>query len=121
MILAFGDAAGSCVGDCNGDGGIAINALARVVGLAIGVAPLAQCPIADANGAVDTADLVTAVRFSLNGCPCPPCEADLRGARRLERADELPSSKQSLSPLEISTEWESACLRWHSASRAGGR
>jgi hypothetical protein len=63
-------AAQPCVGDCNGDGAVAINELVLAVAIAVGAAPLAQCPsIGPAPVGIDR------VIASVNGalCACAPC------------------------------------------------
>ena len=62
--------AGSCPGDCNSDGTVAINELIVGVNIALGGAPAAQCPAFDASGdgQVVIAELVSAVGAALNGC-----------------------------------------------------
>ena len=61
----------SCVGDCNGDGMVAINELIIGVNIALGSAPLSTCPAFDANGdgMVEINELITAVNNALSGCP----------------------------------------------------
>ena len=62
--------ASSCVGDCDGDGSVAINELIRGVNIALGDAPLTDCGSFDANGdgAVAINELIQAVNSALNGC-----------------------------------------------------
>lgn len=63
-------AAQPCVGDCNGDGAVAINELVLAVAIAVGAAPLEQCPsIGPAPVGIDR------VIASVNGalCACAPC------------------------------------------------
>ena len=64
--------AGSCVGDCNGDGTVTIDELITLVTVGLG-APLASCPPGDRNGdgEVTIEELVTAVGNALTGCPAP--------------------------------------------------
>lgn len=59
----------ACVGDCNGDGTVAINELITGVTVALGQ-PVSSCPAFDANadGAVAINELVTAVNNALVGC-----------------------------------------------------
>lgn len=60
-----------CPGDCDGDGAATIDELLRGVGIARGDHPAAVCPAIDdaADGVVDIADLIAALRNSLDGCP----------------------------------------------------
>jgi hypothetical protein len=60
----------SCVGDCDGNGEVVINELVRGVNVALGNAPLTDCPSFDANrdGTVTINELVQAVNNALNGC-----------------------------------------------------
>ena len=63
----------TCVGDCNGDGSVAIAELITGTDIAIGNLPLSRCPGFDANadGALSVDELVTAVGNALNGCLAP--------------------------------------------------
>lgn len=60
----------ACVGDCSGDGKVAIDELIRGVRIALGRADGGTCPTfdRDGDGAVAVADLVAAVRSALRGC-----------------------------------------------------
>ena len=60
-----------CVGDCNGNGAVAINELIVGVNIALGSTPLSSCPAFDANGdgMVGINELIAAVNNALNGCP----------------------------------------------------
>ncbi len=59
-----------CVGDCDGNGQVAVNELIRGVNIALAKATLDLCPSFDANdnGLVSINELVIAVRNALNGC-----------------------------------------------------
>jgi hypothetical protein len=61
----------SCVGDCNGNGTVAINELILGVNIALGNTPLSACTAFDANGdgRVTINELIVAVNNALNGCP----------------------------------------------------
>ncbi len=61
----------SCVGDCNGDGEVAINELITGVNIALGGLPLDRCPSFDINddGEIEINELITAVNNALAGCP----------------------------------------------------
>ena len=64
-------AAMRCVGDCDGDGHVAINELIAGVGVALGTQPLDACIAFDANhsGTVTIDELIAAVTNALSGCP----------------------------------------------------
>jgi len=62
----------ACIGDCGGDGvTVEINELIIAVNIALGNAPLANCPEIDlsGNGSAEINELITAVNNALNGCP----------------------------------------------------
>jgi cysteine-rich repeat protein len=63
----------TCLGDCNRNAMVLINELLVGVNVALGNAPLANCPSFDANGseAVEINELVGAVQNALRGCPTP--------------------------------------------------
>lgn len=60
-----------CPGDCDGDGQVTVDEIVTAVNIALGTAPLTQCPAADDNGDgnVTVDELVRAVSAALNGCP----------------------------------------------------
>ncbi len=60
----------ACVGDCDGDGTVAINELILGVNIALGNQQLSVCPAFDANqnGSVAINELITAVNNALAGC-----------------------------------------------------
>jgi hypothetical protein len=61
----------TCVGDCNGDGMVAINELITGVNIALGSSPVSACPSFDVNGdgSVAINELIGGVNNALNGCP----------------------------------------------------
>jgi hypothetical protein len=61
----------TCVGDCDGNGVVAINELIRGVNINLGNADLSTCPAMDGNGngMVAINELIQAVNNNLNGCP----------------------------------------------------
>jgi Tol biopolymer transport system component len=63
--------AGTCVGDCSGDGTVTVDEVILGVNIALGTTPLSQCPLFDgsADSQVTVDELVTAVNDALNGCP----------------------------------------------------
>ncbi|HSP98018.1 MAG TPA: hypothetical protein VL049_12335, partial [Candidatus Dormibacteraeota bacterium] len=69
LFVASG-ASGQCIGDCSGDGMVAINELITGVNIAQGGAPLSQCPSFDINGdnMVGINELITAVNNALGSC-----------------------------------------------------
>jgi len=59
-----------CVGDCNGDGMVAINELLLGVSIAAGSVPAAQCSALSPGGEPPTiSQLIQAVNAALAGCP----------------------------------------------------
>ncbi len=63
-----------CVGDCSGDGEVAINELITGVNIALGSAQLPSCPAFDksGDGAVSISELIEAVNNALSGtCGSP--------------------------------------------------
>src|SRR5262245_10903549 len=70
LLYASSSGAQACVGDCNGDGIVAINELIMGVNIALGLAPVSNCPaFADTTGAVTIAQLIGGVGSAVNGCP----------------------------------------------------
>ena len=69
-LFAATAASAQCVGDCSGDGTVAINELITGVNIALGSAALDTCPAfdADADGGVAINELIAAVGALLNGC-----------------------------------------------------
>ena len=63
--------AGSCAGDCDGNGITSINELIRAVNIALALQPVSACTAADLNddGLVSINELISAVRAALEGCP----------------------------------------------------
>jgi cysteine-rich repeat protein len=73
LALLFGlarSAEAQCVGDCNGDGTVAINELITGVNIALGSTAISSCPSVDGNrdGTVAINELIAAVNDALNGC-----------------------------------------------------
>jgi len=68
--LAVPTPAPACVGDCNGDGIVAINELVTGVNIALGTLAVSSCPAfdADGNGSVAINELVSGVNNALDGC-----------------------------------------------------
>jgi hypothetical protein len=61
----------TCLGDCDGDGVVAVDELVRGVNIALNLQPLDSCPAfdRDASGTVSIDELVGAIRNALHGCP----------------------------------------------------
>jgi len=59
-----------CVGDCDGDGAVAIDELITGVNIALGGPPVSACPAMDrdGDGAIDVSELVAAVANALDSC-----------------------------------------------------
>jgi hypothetical protein len=64
----------ACVGDCDGNGVVAVNELIGIVRIVLGNASLAECPAADADGdsALTVDEVIAAVGHGLDGCPLEP-------------------------------------------------
>ena len=59
----------ACVGDCDGNGVVAINELILGVNIALGAAPDTACAaFTNADGMVDIAQLIKGVNNALGGC-----------------------------------------------------
>jgi len=62
-----------CVGDCNGDGTVAVNELIIGVNIILGSSPVSACPVfANGQGTVDVAQVIKGVNNVLDGCPATP-------------------------------------------------
>jgi len=71
--LLFAAPVRACIGDCDGDGHVAINELMQGVNIALGLEPMSQCPEFDRAGDADVAidEILAAVKAALDGCPAP--------------------------------------------------
>ena len=60
----------ACLGDCDGDRSVGVDELVRVIAVGLGMAPVAQCPSADADadGQVSITEMIAAVGNALDGC-----------------------------------------------------
>lgn len=60
-----------CLGDCGGDFEVTVDEVITGVNIALGLAPLGNCPVFDADGdqQVTVDELIRAVINALNGCP----------------------------------------------------
>lgn len=77
LILVAGitsAARASCVGDCNNDGEVSIDEILLSVNIALGSAPMVNCPAADRNldNEVTVEEILAAVNAALTGCPLEP-------------------------------------------------
>jgi hypothetical protein len=59
-----------CVGDCGGDGAVTVDELLTMVNIALGNAPVTECPEGDGSGdgQITVDEILTAVNNALNGC-----------------------------------------------------
>jgi hypothetical protein len=57
-----------CVGDCNGDGSVAINELITAVNIALGNSPPSICPALCSEDGLDISCLIRMVLSALDGC-----------------------------------------------------
>lgn len=93
IVAAHGGTARACPGDCDGNAAVSVNELVRGVSIALGLAPVDQCPAFDLNAdrLVQITELIAAVGRALDGCvasptatPTPPADAEaLMGAARV--------------------------------------
>ncbi len=76
-----GPAAAACVGDCDGNGLVAINELLRGVNISLGAAAVATCPAfdRDGGGSVSIDELLAGVNNASGGCPQPPTPTPIPG------------------------------------------
>ncbi|MFI5364600.1 MAG: choice-of-anchor Q domain-containing protein [Candidatus Binatia bacterium] len=60
----------TCVGDCNGDGQVAVDEILTMVNIALGAADAPSCLAGDANhdGSITIDEILAAVNNALNGC-----------------------------------------------------
>ena len=74
LLLLPVPAGAACVGDCGGDGRVAVNELIVGVSIALGGSAMSACPSFDADGdaAVSVAELLAGVNNALLGCAAPP-------------------------------------------------
>jgi hypothetical protein len=80
ILLVFAVAAhGTCVGDCNSDGGVTVEEIIAMVGIALGMQALSNCPNgdADSNGEISIDEILQAVNNSLSACAPPSGTAQL--------------------------------------------
>ena len=54
-----------------GDGEVTVNEIITMVNIALGIAPLSECPAGDTDASGDIAvnEIITAVNNALGGCP----------------------------------------------------
>lgn len=91
----------ACIGDCNGDGRVAVNELIGLVNIALGNVSVVTCPEGDANSdeLVSINELVASVGAALNGCPATPAPTRIY----TEVVDDTPTSTATLEPLHTPT------------------
>src|SRR5215470_10301302 len=70
LLCAAVATAQSCPGDCDGSGDVTINELIVMVNIALGSAPVSDCPAGDidGNGEIAISEIIAAVNAALNGC-----------------------------------------------------
>jgi len=78
-----------CVGDCDGNGTVAITELIAGVDMALGTTGQNQCPSFDTDqrGSVTIAELITAVNNALHGCPPDTSGVLLQGPADMPAVD----------------------------------
>ena len=99
VLLLGAPAQAQCVGDCNGDGMVAINELITGVNIALGTQPVSACPaFANGQGEVDIAQLIKGVNNALNGCPVvdTPTATEVPTETATETATEAPTETPTL-------------------------
>jgi hypothetical protein len=71
VVKVSEESATPCVGDCDGDRGVAVSELVRAVNIALGALAVEECLGADSDGdgTVTIAELIQAVNAALGGCP----------------------------------------------------
>jgi len=59
-----------CTGECNGDGYVTVDELLTMVRIALGTAPVSECPAGDGDqdGTITIGEIVAAVNVALDGC-----------------------------------------------------
>ena len=69
-VLSTRPGLSQCTGDCNGDGSVGVGELVRCVSIALGDAPLGDCPRSDrdGDGVVRVNEVVAGIRGALRGC-----------------------------------------------------
>lgn len=60
-----------CLGDCGGDNQVTVDEIVTGVNIALGLAPLENCPVfdGDGDGQVTVDEIIRAVNHALTGCP----------------------------------------------------
>ena len=71
IVTATGSAGAQCVGDCRGDGEVAVDELITIVNIALGNEPVGTCTAGDADldGQITINEILKGVNNALNGCP----------------------------------------------------
>ncbi|MEO8606198.1 MAG: hypothetical protein ABI629_26745 [bacterium] len=94
-----------CPGDCDGDGVVRIDELVGGVRIALGDAPLADCPAFDTtpDGVVRIDELVGAASAALAGCPAPPVPTDTPAATDTPSPSATPTPTGTATPTATPT------------------
>jgi hypothetical protein len=104
VIASRGAGLAVCVGDCGGDGRVAINELVLGVSIALANEPPSACPrFQNASGQVTKAQLIQGVNNALGGCP--PDDGLLSGppeGRALDAVRDTFSPDAYVRPEELS-------------------
>jgi hypothetical protein len=59
-----------CVGDCNNDFQVTVDEIVTMVNIALGSAPVGNCPSGDSDGSgsITVDEILLAIQNALNGC-----------------------------------------------------
>jgi hypothetical protein len=90
LCLFASRAPAACIGDCDGNGAVAINELVIGVNIGLGLAGVESCPAfdQDGDGTVDIGNVITGVGNGLEGCPVATAGIVFNGeANRLNAYD----------------------------------
>ncbi len=90
-----------CGGDCSTDGTVTVDEIITCVNIALGNAPMTDCPAGDAdgNGELLVDDLIVGINAALNGCASPG-----GGSIRVQLTGNLPTSESVKVLLDDGTE-----------------
>ncbi len=100
LLIGAADArAQVCLGDCDGDGDVAVNELILGVNVNLGGRDLADCPaFDDGSGVVSVSVLIRAVRNNLEGCPVVATPSSTATATQVD-----PTSTATIGETETET------------------
>ncbi len=95
----------SCPGDCNGNGEVTIDELITGVNIALGNAPVSNCPAFDrsGDGEVTIDDLIAAVNAALTGCPAGPTATATADAPTATATSGVPTATATVMPTTTPT------------------